>query len=73
MINLLHYCNNVHHICFSCGFQLDLQWWRAFATTWYGTLYLAANTTAQFASDASSTWGLVRDFVVTVTMGHAGP
>ena len=57
VIDLLHHRKNVHYICLSCGFRSDLQWWKVFATTWTGTSYLASNTTAQFASDASGTWG----------------
>ena len=56
MIDLLHHCKNAHYIRLSRGFRSDLQWWKVFATTWNGTSYLASNTTAQFASDASGTW-----------------
>ena len=56
MIDLLHHRKNAHYIRLSRGFRSDLQWWKVFATTWNGTSYLASNTTAQFASDASGTW-----------------
>ena len=57
MIDLLHHSGSAHHIRLNRSFRSDLQWWRAFATTWNGISYLATNASSQFASDASGTWG----------------
>ena len=69
MIDLQHHCTNAHHIHLNRGFWSDLKWWKMFATTWNGTSYLASNTTAQFASDASGTWGC-RGYVDPMAMGR---
>eukprot|EP00731_Ephydatia_muelleri_P001141 Em0001g1141a len=35
----------------------DLQWWSIFSTSWNGVSYLSAQTTGEFSTDASGTWG----------------
>ncbi|KAL5493644.1 hypothetical protein EMCRGX_G014852 [Ephydatia muelleri] len=72
MIDLLHHSGSAHHIRLNRSFLSDLQWWKAFATTWNGISYLATNASSQFASDILRNLGLrslVRVIVVPVAMG----
>ena len=46
-----------HKIRLNREFRSDLQWWSIFSTSWNGVSYLSAQTTGEFSTDASGTWG----------------
>lgn len=46
-----------HKIRLNREFPSDLQWWSIFSTSWNGVSYLSAQTTGEFSTDASGTWG----------------
>ena len=46
-----------HKIRLNREFRSDLQWWSIFSTSWNGVSYLSAQTTREFSTDASGTWG----------------
>ena len=58
IIDLLHRNPNTYHpIHLNCQFRSDLQWWKSFAAGWNSTSYITTNSSTNFASDASGSWG----------------
>ena len=43
MIELLHHNENAQHVRLNRNFRSDLQWWKAFATSWNSISYLHGN------------------------------
>ena len=81
MINLLCcllFLFSDHPICLNAEFQLDIQWWHDFCTSWHGVSFwlfsgMLAPSDVELTSDAAGALGLEPISIQTGLVAHGCP